>query len=165
MLLRAGGTTFSPMFSLRAPLDLCGDQRSQGAALTPLRLLVFLPAIVLLALATSTARAQVSAYGMVALTSYGFSYQNSSYDFPVDTAGLVGGAFYNFPIRSRLTAGIDGRVLYGPGSYGGATATGASALFPSVFASVPTSSLAVAWSVRVSTPGSPSNTLRMVRRS
>ena len=125
MLLRAGETTFSAMFSLRAPLDLCEDQRSSGAALTPLRLLVFLPAIVLLAEATSSAQAQVSAYGMVALTSYGFSYQNSSYNFPVDTAGLVGGAFYNFPIRSRLTAGIDGRVLYGPGSHGGTTATGA----------------------------------------
>jgi hypothetical protein len=90
-----------------------------------LRLLVFLPAIVLLALPTSSAQAQVSAYVMGALTSYGFSYQNSSYHFPVDAASLGGGAFYNFPIRSRLTAGIDGRVLYGPGSYGGTTATGA----------------------------------------
>jgi hypothetical protein len=90
-----------------------------------LRLLVFLPAIVLLALPTSSAQAQVSAYAMGALTSYGFSYQNSSYHFPVDAASLGGGAFYNFPIRSRLTAGIDGRVLYGPGSYGGTTATGA----------------------------------------
>ena len=93
--------------------------------MTPLRLLVFLHAIVLLTLATSSAQAQVSAYGMAALTCYGFAYQNSSYNFPVDAASLVGGAFYNFPIRSRLTAGIDGRVLYGPGSHGGTTATGA----------------------------------------
>jgi hypothetical protein len=89
------------------------------------RLLTFLPAIALLTLATSSAQAQVSAYGMAALTSYGFSYQNSSFHFPVDAASLGGGAFYNFPIHSRLTAGIDGRVLYGPGSYGGTTATGA----------------------------------------
>jgi len=93
--------------------------------LTLLRLRIFLPIIALLILPTSSAQAQVSAYCMAALTSYGFSYQNNSYNFPVDAASLVGGAFYNFPIRSRLTAGIDGRVLYGPGSYGGTTATGA----------------------------------------
>ncbi len=89
------------------------------------RLRVFLPAIALLTLPTWSAQAQVSAYGMGALTSYGFSYQNGSYHFPVDAASLGGGAFYNFPIRSRLTAGLDGRVLYGPGSYGGTTGTGA----------------------------------------
>jgi hypothetical protein len=86
---------------------------------------IFLPAIALLTLSARSAQAQVSAYVMGALTSYGFSYQNNSYHFPVDAASLGGGAFYNFPIRSRLTAGIDGRVLYGPGSYGGTTATAA----------------------------------------
>jgi hypothetical protein len=90
-----------------------------------LRLRIFLPIVALLILPTLSAQAQVSAYGMAALSSYGFSYQNHSYSFPVDAASLVGGAYYNFPIRSRLTAGIDGRVLYGPGSYGGTTATGA----------------------------------------
>jgi hypothetical protein len=89
--------------------------------LTRLRLLVF-SAIALLTVLASSAQAQVSAYGMVALTSYGFAYQNSSYNFPVDTASLGGGAFYNFPIHSRVTVGIDGRVLYGPGSHGGTTA-------------------------------------------
>jgi hypothetical protein len=90
--------------------------------LTRLRLLVFSPAIALLTVLASSAQAQVSAYGMVALTSYGFAYQNSSYNFPVDTASLGGGAFYNFPIHSRVTVGVDGRVLYGPGSHGGTTA-------------------------------------------
>ena len=81
--------------------------------------------IALLALLASPAEAQVSAYGMVALSSYGFSYQGSSFSFNADTASLGGGAFYNFPIHSRLTAGIDGRVLYGPAAYGGITADAA----------------------------------------
>jgi len=85
-------------------------------------MLVFSLGIALLTLLASPAEAQVSAYGMVALSSYGFSYQGSSFRFNNDTASLGGGAFYNFPIHSRLTAGIDGRVLYGPASYGGTTA-------------------------------------------
>jgi hypothetical protein len=58
---------------------------------------------------------------MVGLSRYGFSYQGDT-SFKDDTASFGGGAFYNFPIHSRLTAGIDGRVLYGPASYGGTTA-------------------------------------------
>jgi len=85
-------------------------------------MLVFSLGITLLTLLASPAEAQVSAYGMVALSSYGFSYQGSSFRFNNDTASLGGGAFYNFPIHSRLTAGIDGRVLYGPASNGGTTA-------------------------------------------
>ena len=90
--------------------------------MTRLCMLVFSLGIALLTLLASPAEAQVSAYGMVALSSYGFSYQGSSFRFNNDTASLGGGAFYNFPIHSRLTAGIDGRVLYGPASYGGTTA-------------------------------------------
>jgi hypothetical protein len=90
--------------------------------LTRLCLLVFSLGIALLTLLASPAGAQVSAYGMLALSSYGFSNQGSSFSFNPDTASLGGGAFYNFPIRSRLTAGIDCRVLYGPASNGGATA-------------------------------------------
>ena len=89
--------------------------------MTRLCLLVFSFGIALLTLLGSTAEAQVSAYCMVGLSRYGFSYQGGSY-FKDDTASFGGGAFYNFPIHSRLTAGIDGRVLYGPASYGGTTA-------------------------------------------
>ena len=85
-------------------------------------MLVFSLGIASLTLFSSAAEAQVSAYGIVALSSYGFSNQGSSFSFNSDTASLGGGAFYNFPIHSRLTAGIDGRILYGPASYGGTTA-------------------------------------------
>jgi hypothetical protein len=39
--------------------------------------------------------------------------------------GFPGGGFYNFPIQSRLTAGIDGRMSYGLGTRGGVSVTGA----------------------------------------
>ena len=90
--------------------------------MTRLCLLAFSLGIALLTLFASAAEAQVSAYGMVGLSRYGFSYQGDSYSFKDDTASLRGGAFYTFPIHSRLTAGIDGRVLYAPASYGGTTA-------------------------------------------
>jgi hypothetical protein len=67
-----------------------------------------------------TARAQVSAYGSVALTDYIFVNNNTS-AAKSDTAGIIGGAFYNFPIHSRLTAGIDARGSYGFGNRGGAS--------------------------------------------
>jgi hypothetical protein len=89
--------------------------------LTRLCLLAFSLGIALPTLFASTAEAQVSVYTMVGLSRYGFSYQGDSY-FKDDTASFGGGAFYNFPIHSRMTAGIDGRVLYGPASYGGTTA-------------------------------------------
>ena len=135
--------------------------------MTRLCLLVFSLGIALLTLFASAAEAQVSAYGMVALSSYGFSYQGSSFSFNADTASLGGGAFYNFPIHSRLTAGIDGRVLYGPASYGGTTADVAlrSALFPRVIACGRISRLAGEWSVRSATLGTPHSVLRMGRRS
>jgi hypothetical protein len=93
--------------------------------LTHLRLLIFTLGIGALTVLTPAAEAQLSAYGMVALSSYGFSYQGSTFSFDTDTASLGGGAFYNFPIHSRLTAGIDGRVLYGPASHGGVSADAA----------------------------------------
>jgi hypothetical protein len=74
-------------------------------------------------LLTLTARAQVSAYGSAALTDYVF-FNNHDSAAKSDTGGIIGGAFYNFPIHSRLTAGIDAR-----GSYR-SRACGASALFP-----------------------------------
>ncbi len=51
--------------------------------------------------------------------------KENPFAFDNETASLGGGAFYNFPIHSRLTAGIDGRVLYGPAIYGGVTADAA----------------------------------------
>jgi hypothetical protein len=72
-------------------------------------------------LLTLTARAQVSAYGSVALTNYTL-FNNNSSAAKSDTGGLIGGAFYNFPIHSRLTAGIDARGSYGFGDRGGASA-------------------------------------------
>ena len=68
------------------------------------------------------AQAQASIYGSVALSAFGFSSNGDSIRSKSDSASLIGGAFYNFPIHSRLTAGIDGRVLYGPGSNGGTAA-------------------------------------------
>jgi len=90
--------------------------------LTRLCLVVFSLGIALLTLCGSAAEGQISVYTMVGLSRYGFSYQGDSYSYKDDTASFGGGAFYNFPIHSRLTAGIDGRVLYGPASYGGTTA-------------------------------------------
>jgi hypothetical protein len=75
-------------------------------------------------LLTLTARAQVSAYGSIALTNYIFVNNNTS-AAKSDTAGIIGGAFYNFPIHSRLTAGIDARGSYGFGDRGGASAAAA----------------------------------------
>jgi hypothetical protein len=89
--------------------------------LTRLCLVIFSLGIALLTLFGSAAEAQVSAYCMVGLSRYGFTYQGDT-SFKDNTASFGGGAFYNFPIHSRLTAGIDGRVLYGPASYGGTTA-------------------------------------------
>ena len=75
-------------------------------------------------LLTLTARAQVSAYGSVALTNYIFVNNNTS-TAKSDTGGIIGGAFYNFPIHSRLTAGIDARASYGFGDRGGTFAAAA----------------------------------------
>jgi hypothetical protein len=75
-------------------------------------------------LLTLTARAQVSVYGSAALTDYIFVNNNSS-AAKSDTGGIIGGAFYNFPIHSRLTAGIDARASYGVGDRGGTSAAAA----------------------------------------
>ena len=64
--------------------------------------------------------AQTSVYGSVALVNYGV---NSTYKS--DTGGLIGGGYYNFPIQSWLTAGIDVRGSFGIGSGGGALGAGA----------------------------------------
>jgi hypothetical protein len=127
----------------------------------------FLLGITLLTLLASPAEAQVSAYGMVALSSYGFSYQGSSFRFNNDTASLGGGAFYNFPIHSRLTAGIDGRVLYGPASNGGTTADVALRIgfVPTHVRLRPYFEIGGGMVSAVSNPGLTPSVLRMERRS
>jgi hypothetical protein len=72
-------------------------------------------------LLTLTTRAQVSVYGSAALTDYIF-FNNNDSAAKSDTAGIIGGAFYNFPIHSRLTAGIDARAACGFGDRGGTSA-------------------------------------------
>ena len=77
----------------------------------------------ILLLPTQTAHAQTSIYGAVAVTN--FCLDSSGVACKSDTLGFLGGGFYNFPIQSRLTAGIDGRVSYGLGTRGGVSATAA----------------------------------------
>ncbi|MDQ2834983.1 MAG: hypothetical protein M3Y50_14835 [Acidobacteriota bacterium] len=70
------------------------------------------------------ALAQTSVYGSIALVDYVFQNNGSSAS-KGNTGGLIGGMFYNFPIQSRLTAGVDVRGSYGFNSLGGALATAA----------------------------------------
>jgi len=71
-----------------------------------------------------TSHAQTSVYGNVAVTN--FCLDSSSHtNCKSDTLGLLAGGFYNFPIQSRLTAGIDGRMSYGLGTRGGVSVTSA----------------------------------------
>jgi len=56
-----------------------------------------------------------SIYGSIGLVNYDVGSFVKS-----DTGGLICGGFYNFPIKSRLTAGIDVRGSFGLGSGGGA---------------------------------------------
>jgi hypothetical protein len=75
---------------------------------------------VLILLATSHfARAQFSLYGTVAESNYGYSFNNDSLIFSPDHISLGAGGFYNFPIQSRLTAGIDVRGSVSPYTTGG----------------------------------------------
>ena len=73
-----------------------------------------------------SAAAQLSVYGTISLTQFDYNRGNSQLTAEKHTAGVGGGAFYNFPIHSRLTAGIDLRASVSPGTYGGET--GAAAL-------------------------------------
>jgi hypothetical protein len=91
---------------------------------TLFRCFTSLLALLLLLVPKQNAIAQTSIYGSVALVDYGFQ-NNNNYAAKSDTAGFVGGVFYNFPIQSRLTAGVDVRGSYGVGSRGGALAAGA----------------------------------------
>ena len=77
-------------------------------------------AILLLPLA---ARSQVSAYGAAAVTEFAVTPVNSSnLSFKSGTPGFIVGGFYDFPIDSRLTAGLDLRLAESPGAKGGTSA-------------------------------------------
>ncbi len=82
----------------------------------PLLKLSLAAAIFLLPIA---AHSQVSAYGAVAFTAYGITSVSSNLYLKSGTPGFVAGAFYNFPIDSRLTAGLDLRLTESPGAKGG----------------------------------------------
>jgi hypothetical protein len=82
------------------------------------KLKLFLPATIFLL--PIAAHAQASVYGAVAVTEYAVTPVNSSsLSFKSGTLGFVMGAFYNFPIDSRLTAGLDLRLTESPGAKGG----------------------------------------------
>lgn len=82
---------------------------------------IWLALSLLLVLCCSRAvQAQTSVYGAIALTAYGLKANNSStYYFKSGAPGFVVGGFYNFPIDSRLTAGLDLRLTNSPGIKGG----------------------------------------------
>jgi hypothetical protein len=86
--------------------------------------MALLLASLLLLVLTQNAFAQTSIYGSVALVNYVLQNNNSS-AAKSDAAGFIGGVFYNFPIKSRLTAGVDVRGSYGVGPRGGALAAAA----------------------------------------
>jgi hypothetical protein len=91
-----------------------------------LRFLGYAPrfGLFLLLLPTQTVRAQTSVYGTVAATNFCLN-SSSHLSCKRDTLGFLVGGFYNFPIQSRLTAGIDGRLSYGLGTRGGVSVTSA----------------------------------------
>jgi hypothetical protein len=64
--------------------------------------------------------AQGAAYGGVSLTNYCYTVNNGlGNQCGTDGAGGTFGGFYNFPIQSRLTAGLDAHVGFGTGSVKG----------------------------------------------
>jgi hypothetical protein len=69
--------------------------------------------------ALSCANGQVSAYGTVAATNYGYSFNGDSLRTGGTYVGYGLGGYYNFPIQSRLTAGIDVRGSVSPRVSGG----------------------------------------------
>ncbi len=88
--------------------------------MTLLRALSLSSALVATCLCVRSTHAQVSVYGTATLTDYGVYYGNDSgIDFKGAAGGLTGGAFYDFPIKSRLHAGIDARGSYSFGAKGG----------------------------------------------
>ena len=69
----------------------------------------------------ASAQAKTSIYATAGIANYGFTNVSSAsnFIFKGDTGSFGGGAFYNFPIQSRVTVGVDGRLEYSPGYKGG----------------------------------------------
>ena len=86
--------------------------------MTSIRRLTPLFGILLLLIVQRSAHAQTSIYFTPTLTAYGYASSNST-NFKSDSGGFIAGIFYNFPIDSRLTAGIDARASYSFGPRGG----------------------------------------------
>lgn len=82
-----------------------------------LRLL--LPVLFCFFLSLPFCEAQASVYGNVGITDYGYSVVNTSFTVNRARPGFAVGGYYDFPIQSRLTAGIDVRGGYTPGAIGG----------------------------------------------
>jgi hypothetical protein len=86
-------------------------------------------ATLLLIVLTPLAKAQLSVYGSINLTRFGYASTvtgngfydpgSGSFSFYKDTFGLEAGATHMFQSASRLRAGIDVRDIYSPGNLGG----------------------------------------------
>ena len=61
----------------------------------------------------------LAVYGDVMWTNYGAAHNNSGLSSQGGCIGFGGGGFYNFPIESRFTAGIDVRGSVSPCARGG----------------------------------------------
>jgi hypothetical protein len=72
----------------------------------------------LFASSTISAHAQLAVYAAPTFSDYGYG-SNGSVSLGSGSGGLMAGGFYNFPIQSRLTAGIDLRTTYSFGTHGG----------------------------------------------
>jgi hypothetical protein len=91
-----------------------------------LRYLLLAPTLLFVA---PLAKAQLSLYGSINATKYGYAttapgtgtYEpgTGTYSFYKDTFGLEGGGTYLFHTASRLKAGVDLRDIYSPGVLGG----------------------------------------------
>jgi hypothetical protein len=87
----------------------------------PRLLSLWLPLCLLSVLRLSTAAsAQISVYGTGAVAEYALEPASSSaLFFKSGAPGFVIGGFYNFPIASRVTVGLDLRLAENPGAKGG----------------------------------------------
>ena len=71
-----------------------------------------------LLVAPNAIQAQASVYLSPALTGFATG-TGSNLNFINRSAGFIAGGFYDFPIQSRVTVGIDFRTVLGPGTMGG----------------------------------------------
>lgn len=66
------------------------------------------------------ANAQLSAYGTLSVSDYGYSFNGNGLTISPDRVGFQFGALYDFRVSSRVNLGIDGRGNVTPGTRGGA---------------------------------------------